>query len=91
MAKEVLSHLTHLGLTDGRGRGRKKEKEKRRKEGDSSRDRSSTLSLDFLVIGQLVFGGARRKVHPRGKSFASRPKSRSFDKLQVISAKKVLF
>ena len=56
----------------------------RGKEEGSFRERSSTFSLNFLAIGLTVLGGAREKVHPRGKSFPSRPESRSFDKLQEV-------
>ena len=48
------------------------------------RERSYTFSLNFPAIGLAVSGRARGKVHPRGKSFASRPKSGSFDKLQEV-------
>ena len=36
------------------------------------RERSSTFSLNFPAIGPAVSSGARRKVHPCGKSFTSR-------------------
>ena len=54
------------------------------KERESFRKRSSTFSLNFPVIRFAVSGEARGKVHPHGKSFASRLKSRSFDKLQEV-------
>ena len=69
--------LTHLGPTGGMGREGRREKGRKR---ESFRERSSTLSLIFLAIGPMVYGGARGKVHPRGKTFSSRPESRSFDK-----------
>ena len=74
MESERTSHLTQTG-------GGEKEK---RKEEKCSRERNSTFSLAFQAIGPAVSGGARGKAHPRGKSFASRPKSRSFDKLQEV-------
>ena len=49
-----------------------------------SLEREALHSLDFLAIGPAVSGGVRGKVHPRGKSFASRPESGSFDKLQEV-------
>ena len=74
MVSERTSHLTQTG------RG---EKEKRKEE-EIFGERSSTLSLVFPAIKSIVSGGARGKAHPRGKSFATRPKSRSFDKLQEV-------
>ena len=44
---------------------RKGKRERRRK----LSERSSTFSLVFLVIGQAVPGGSRRKMLPRAKSF----------------------
>ena len=70
--------MAHLGPTGGMGEGKKKKRK------GELRERSSTISLDFPVIGPGVSGGARGKVHPRRKSFASRPKSGSFDKLQEV-------
>ena len=83
MAKEVLSHLTHLGPADGRGEREEKEERKVR-ERESFKERSSTFSLIFPAIRPSVYGGAKGKVHPSCKSFASRPESGSFDKLQEI-------
>ena len=79
VASERTSHLTHLGPTGWMGR-----EGKERKEGESFREISSTFSLDFQEIGPAVSGGARGKVHPRCKSFTSRLKLGSFDKLQEV-------
>ena len=74
--------LDHLGLNGGMGeREKKREKERER---ESFRERSSTFSLNFLVIRPTVSGGAGGKVHSRHKSFALRPKLGSFDKLQEV-------
>ena len=48
-------------------RGGIEEREKGREE--ESRERGSTLSLDFSTIGSAVPGGSRRKVFPHAKSF----------------------
>ena len=61
-----------------------KREKKERKDGESFRGRSSSFSLSFLTIGSAVSGGARGKVHPRGKSLASRPELGSFVKLQEV-------
>ena len=72
-------HLTNL--VNGDPNEERNEKERGRKMKDegkkeSFRERSSsTFSLNCPAIG------ARGKVHPCGKSFASRPELRSFDKL----------
>ena len=50
----------------------------------SFRERSSTFSLNFPTIGLMIYGGARGKVHLRGKSFASRPELGSFDEIQEV-------
>ena len=76
--------MTHLGLTGGMGREGEQERKKARKDRESFRERSSTYSLSFSTIGPAVSGGERGKVHPRGKSFASRLESGSFDKLQEV-------
>ena len=55
---------TSLGEGEGTNRGIGE-----RKEGDF-RERSSTFSLEFPAIGQLVSGEARRKVAPYGKGYA---------------------
>ena len=55
--------LDHVGPNQWKGGERRKERE------EESRERSSTLSLVFPVIGLLVLVGARRKVPSRSKSF----------------------
>ena len=45
------------------------------------RERSSTFSLEFSVIGLLVSGEARSKVAPHDKDYAWVPVSGSFGKL----------
>ena len=70
-----------MNQTGGMGEGKKGEKRERR---ESPKERSSTFSLNFLAIGPTVFGEARDKVLPRDRSFALRPESRSFDKLQEV-------
>ena len=44
-------------------------KRKRKRREEESRERGSTLSLNFLAIGPSVSGGARDKVLPRSESF----------------------
>ena len=63
------------------GRGEEKEKQRER---ESFREGSSIFSLNFPTIGLVVSSGARGKVYPHGKSFASRLESRSFDKLLEV-------
>ena len=61
--------------------------ERREKEREKERvlERETlTFPLNFPTIGPVVSGGAKGKVHPHGKSFVLRPKSRSFDKLQEV-------
>ena len=60
--------------------GEKKEERERR----NSRERGSTFSLDYLVIGSLNSGETRGKVDPHCKSYAWVPKVWSFDKLQEV-------
>ena len=67
----------------GGGEGGKR-REKRKRNEESFRERSSTFSLVFTVIGLAILGRARGKAHPRDKSFASRPESGSFEKLQEV-------
>ena len=55
-------------------RGKREERERR-----DSRERISTLSLDFPTIGPLVSGEARSKVAPHGKSHTWVPVLWSFD------------
>ena len=49
------------------GREGREEREKGREE--ETRERGSTLSLDFPTIGPSVSSGARGKVFPRDKSY----------------------
>ena len=59
----------------GRERGKKEEESKRKREGKCwiFRERSSTFSLSFPLIGPVSGSGARGRVDPHGESFASRP------------------
>ena len=59
-------------------------KRKRKRREEESRERGSTFSLNFLVIGLSVSDGARDKVLPHDESFKLRPKTWSFDKLQEV-------
>ena len=62
--------------------GARKEKEK--EEEEESRERGSTFSLNFWVIGSSSSSGARGKALPRKERFATRPELRSFDKLREV-------
>ena len=65
--------------------GRKKgEKKERGKEGESFRERESTLSLGFSVIGLSTPYEARGKVDPHSKGYAWVPGLWSFDKLWEV-------
>ena len=69
------------------GRERKKEKEQTEKEREKRRafgERSSTLSLDFLMIGPSNSCETRGKVDPHCKSYAWVPVLRSFDKFWEV-------
>ena len=79
MASERTSHLTKPV-----GEKEKKKERKKRKRKRELIERSSTFSLNFPVIEPAVSGRAKGKVHPHGKSFAPRPESKSFDKLQEV-------
>ena len=46
---------------------------------DLFRERSSLFSLSFLTIGPVFGSGARERVDPHSKSFASRPVLWSFE------------
>ena len=70
MAREVLSHLAHLGPNGRRKKEKRRRKEKEGKEKVLERERDSTLSLSFPTIGPMVSSGAREKVNHRRKSFA---------------------
>ena len=62
----------------------RKKKRKRKKREEESRERGSTSSLDFPVIGPSVSIGARGKVLPCSESFKQRPETKSFGKLQEV-------
>ena len=66
-----------------RKREGKKKESKRKREGKCGifRERSSTFSLSFPLIGPVSGSGARGRVDPHGESFASRPALGSFNKL----------
>ena len=55
------------------------------------RERSSTFSLDFLVIGLANSGETRSKVAPHGKGYAWVPVLRSFDKIWKVGVFSYLF
>ena len=57
-----------LDQTGGRRR-REREKRKRKEREEEGRERSSTFSLVFPMIGLSISVGASGKVLPRGKSF----------------------
>ena len=78
------SHLTHLGPKRWDGRREKGKKGEKGERMESPREKSSTFSLNFPAIGLTGSGEARDKVLPRGRCFALRPESRSFDKLQEV-------
>ena len=62
------------------GLGGKKRKKERKKEKERSfRERSSTFSLDFSMIGPLNSGKTRGKVDPHCKSYMWVPVLWSFD------------
>ena len=69
VASERTSHLTNLDPTGLGGKKRKKRERKREKEREF-RERGSTLSLDFPVIGPSNPDEARGKVDPHCKSYA---------------------
>ena len=48
------------------------------------RERESTFSLGFRLIGSSVFDGARSKVVLRDKGYAWAPVSASFDKIHEV-------
>ena len=59
--------------------GKKRERERKREKEREFRDRGSTFSLDFPVIGSSNFGETRGKVDPHCKSYALVPVLLSFD------------
>ena len=63
---------------------REREDKEKKKKKKKLRERSSTFSLNCLVIGPTVPFGARDKVDPHGKSCKLRPRTGSFDKLQEV-------
>ena len=69
---------TSLGEREGTNRGIGE-----RKEWDF-RERSSTFSLEFPVIGPSVSGETRSKVTPHSKGYSWVPILGSFDKLRKV-------
>ena len=65
------------------GEKREREKEKEREKRDF-RETSSTLFLDFSMIGPTNFGEAKSKVGPHCKSYAWVSVLGSFDKLWEV-------
>ena len=66
-------------------RKREGKESKRKREGKCGifRERSSTFSLNFPVIGPASSDEVGRKVAPHGKDYTWVPVSGSFDKLQI--------
>ena len=64
-----------------RKRGGKRANHKREGTCGSFRERSSTFSLEFPVIGLANYDEARSKVAPHSKGYAWVPVLRGFDKL----------
>ena len=67
------------------GRRKERERDQPRKgdrEREGFRERGSTFSLEFLVIGPAGSDEARSKVAPHGKDYTWVLVSRSFDKLR---------
>ena len=64
--------LTQLDPIDWMGEKRGKIEREKKEEGErrNSRQRGSTFSLDFPVIGPSNFGETRGKVDPHCKSYA---------------------
>ena len=78
-----MSHLTKLEkFLMGGGYWRKRRRGKKREE--EGGERSSTFSLDFLVIRPSVRVGARDKVGPRIESYAWVSKLVIFGKLREV-------
>ena len=67
------------------------EKKERGKEGENFRERKSTFSLDFPVIGPSNSGETRGKVDPHCKSYIWVPLLWSFDKLREVGFFTYLF
>ena len=65
-----------------RKKGEKESKRKREGKCGIFRERSSTFSLSFPMIGPVSGSGARGRVDTHGESFASRPVLGSFNKLR---------
>ena len=68
MASEKTSHLTHIFSQPVWEGKREKDLERERKEEDY-RERESTFSLDFSVIGPSNSSETRGKVDPHCKSY----------------------
>ena len=74
-------NLDQSGL-GGKGRERGTNREREIEIERVFKERGSTFSLSFPTIGPVFGSGARGRVDPHSKSFASRPVLGSFDKLQ---------
>ena len=85
--------LTQLDPTDwiGEKRGKRKREKKEERERRNSRERGSTFSLDFPMIGPLNSGETRGKVDLHCKSYEWVPILWSFDKLQKVGVFSYLF
>ena len=84
MALRGLFSCPNLDQMDWERKREGERKSKRRREGKCGifRERSSTFSLKFPVIGPASSDEARSKVAPHGKDYAWVPFSGSFDKLK---------
>ena len=83
MAREVLSHLAHLGPKWWEKEG-KREKERKGRGKREFRERHTTFFLNFSTIRLAVPGGARGKVLPRDKSYKWKPELGVLEKLQEV-------
>ena len=63
---------------------REKEQMERDREREGFRERGSTFSLSFSMIGQASSDEARSKVAPHGKDYTWVPVLWSFDKLRKV-------
>ena len=69
MASEMTSHLTTIFSQPVWGEGKERETDEGGRERRDFRVRRSHFSLDFPVIGPVVFDGARGKELPHDKSY----------------------
>ena len=83
MASEETSSLDPSDWV-GEKRGKIEIEKKEERERRNSRERCSTFSLDFSVIGLSNSGETRGKVDPHCKSYAWVPILWSFDKFREI-------